>query len=142
MSFEEKSTWVQGALAVVTYGIYLGVVLGQARVTELTDVDYVPPLLWTIGASIVASIIVHIVVAMFSPRDADKKDTRDRQIYRRGEYVGHTFVIAGALGALILAMLQVDQFWIANVIYLCFVLSTILATIAKVYFYRRGLPAW
>ena len=35
-----------------------------------------------------------------------------------------------------LAMLRVDTFWIANAIYLCFVLSALLGSIAKIGFYR------
>jgi hypothetical protein len=35
-----------------------------------------------------------------------------------------------------------DRFWIANVIYLCFVLSAILGGIAKVVVYRRSVPQW
>jgi hypothetical protein len=102
----------------------------------------VPAILWAIGASIIASIVIHIIVSIASPKDADKRDARDKQIDRRGELVGRWFVIAGALAALVLAMLQLPHFWIANVIYLGFVLSAILASVAKIVFYRRGMPAW
>ena len=48
----------------------------------------------------------------------------------------------GALAAMLMAMFEFDTFWIANVIYLAFVLSAILSFIAKSVFYRRGLPTW
>ena len=79
---------------------------------------------------------------MISPKDADKKDQRDRQIYRFGEYVGQSFVVIGAVAAMLMAMFRFDYFWIANLIYLCFALSAILGTITKIVSYRRGLPAW
>lgn len=142
MSFEEKSAWIMGVLAVAAYTTYLVIVLGLAQSAPLTEVDYVPALLWTIGASIVAAIVIHIIVAMISPRDADKKDQRDRQIYRFGEYVGQSFVVIGAVAAMLMAMFRFDYFWIANLIYLCFVLSAILGTITKIVSYRRGLPSW
>ena len=142
MSFEEKSAWIMGVLAVAAYTTYLVIVLGLAQAAPLTEVDYVPALLWTIGASIVAAIVIHIIVAMISPRDADKKDQRDRQIYRFGEYVGQSFVVIGAVAAMLMAMFRFDYFWIANLIYLCFALSAILGTITKIVSYRRGLPAW
>jgi hypothetical protein len=146
MSYEEKSAWVMGVLAVVTYTTYVAIILSLAADTPLADVDYVGPLLWTIGASIVASIVIHIllgiITGIMTRKDVDKKDLRDRQIYRFGEYIGHGFVIAGAVGALILAMLELDHFWIANVIYLSFVLSAILGTVVKVVAYRRGFQPW
>ncbi|PJJ62301.1 hypothetical protein [Compostimonas suwonensis] len=142
MSSEEKSVWVQLVLAIVVYGIYLAVVLGQSSDAPLTEVDYAPILLWCIGGSIVASIVITIVVGMFSPKDAGKKDQRDKQIYRFGERTGSWFLVFGALAALVLALVEADHFWIANIIYLAFVLSMILSSIAKIVAYRRGIQSW
>lgn len=43
---------------------------------------------------------------------------------------------------LIMAMATLDYFWIANVIYLAFVLSAVLGSVAKVIAYRRGFQPW
>jgi hypothetical protein len=142
MSAEEKSTWIMGAVAVAAYATYVAVILGMADGGPLTEVAYVAPLLWAIGAAIVANIVINIAVGIASPKDAGKKDQRDKQIYRIGEYRGQVFVIAGAIAALLMALLEFDHFWIANVIYLCFVLSAILSSVIKIVSYRRGLPAW
>ena len=141
MSYEEKAAWVQGIVAVLGYGVYVAIILSRAGGGLLVDVPYVDAMLWTIGAGIVAGIIGGIFVAVGS-RGRTQKDQRDRQIYRRGEYAGQSFVVVGALGALILAMLEADWFWIANLVYLCFVLSAILGWIFKSVAYRRGLPEW
>ncbi len=82
------------------------------------------------------------MIGISSPRNHDKKDQRDRQIYRFGEYIGQSFVMIGAVTALLLAMLEADYFWIANAIYLAFVLSAVLSTVAKIVAYRRGFQAW
>jgi hypothetical protein len=142
MAFEEKSAWILGVLAVAAYTTYAIIVLGMSGGAPLVEVDYVPAMLWTIGASIIISIVAHIIVVIASGKGADRKDQRDRQIYRMGEYTGQSFVIAGALAAMLMAMFSIDYFWIANVLYLAFVLSAILSTIAKVVSYRRGMPAW
>jgi hypothetical protein len=142
MSFEEKSAWIGGVLAIVTYSAYAIVIVQLAQVTNLVDVAWISPMLWAVGVSIVGSIVLHIIVAILSPRDADKKDQRDRQIYRFGEYIGQSFVVIGGVATLVLAMVEADYFWIANVVYLCFTLSAILATIAKVVAYRRGFQPW
>ena len=142
MAFEEKSAWIMGIVSVVAYAAYAFIVLELGRAMPLAEVDYVPAMLVTIGAAIVVSILLHIIVGVISRKDAGKKDQRDRQIYRMGEYVGQSFVVAGAIAAMLLAMFELPHFWIANVLYLAFVLSAILGTIAKLVSYRRGMPAW
>ncbi len=142
MSFEEKSAWIMAVVAVGSYGVYLAIVLGLAVTMPVVVVPYVAPLLWTIGASIAVSIALHILLGVLSPKEAGKKDQRDREIYRFGEYIGQSFVVIGGVTALLLAMAEVDHFWIANVIYLTFVLSAILGSVAKVVAYRRGFQPW
>ena len=100
MSFEEKNTWVYAAISLVAYGAYLAIILGRAQGVALAEVPYAGTMLWTIGAAIAASIVGRIVVAVAWPRDAGKKDERDREIYRFGEYIGQSFVVAGAAAAL------------------------------------------
>ena len=76
------------------------------------------------------------------PRDGHVKDQRDQEINRLGEYTGQSFVVIGALAAMVLAMLEADWFWIANVVYLCFVLSAILGSATKLAAYRRDFSTW
>jgi hypothetical protein len=138
MDTEQKSSWIQLILAIATYATYLVLLLGRAGVTPFPETPYVDLLLWTIGGSIVASIVLHI---FFAPR-LFKKDQRDREIGRFGDAMGQAFVVIGALGAMVLALFDFDGFWIANVIYVCFVLSAILSSIAKIVAYRSGMPRW
>jgi uncharacterized membrane protein (GlpM family) len=142
MSFEEKSAWVMGMVAAGSYAVYLATVLGVAGAMPLADVPYVAPLLWTVGASIAVSIALHIVMGISAPKEAGKKDQRDKEIYRFGEYIGQSFVVIGGVSALLMAMAELDHFWIANVIYLAFVLSAILGSVAKIVAYRRGFQPW
>ncbi|WP_338671684.1 hypothetical protein V1460_01680 [Streptomyces sp. SCSIO 30461] len=142
MAIEEKRAWILGAVAIVAYGVYLAVVLGQAERTPLADVAYVPALLWTVGGSIAASIALSVAAALTSPRDGRGKDQRDREIHRFGEYTGQSLLVIGAIAALVMAMAEVDYFWIANTIYLAFVLSAVLGSVAKIAAYRRGFQPW
>jgi hypothetical protein len=138
MASEERSAWQYGILAIVAYTVYLIIVLGRAQSAPLTEVDYVWPMLWTIGGSIAGAIVLAILIGMFFPKDAGKVDVRDKEISRFGDHVGQGFVIAGALAAMLMAMFEWDHFWIANVIYLGFVLSAILSSIARIVAYRGG----
>ncbi|MBV1851804.1 hypothetical protein [Catellatospora tritici] len=142
MAFEEKRAWIMIVVTVAAYATYVAVILGRAGQTPLAEVPYAGALLWSIGAAIVGAIVLHIAAATAAPADADRKDQRDREIHRFGEYTGQWFVIAGGIAALVMALLRVDQFWIANAIYLAFVLSSLLASVMKIMAYRRGFQPW
>jgi hypothetical protein len=129
-------------VAVVAYTAYVITILSRANGGPLPDVTYAATLLWTIGAAIVASIVAEIVIGIANPTASRHKDVRDREIGRLGEYTGQSFVIIGAVAAMLMAMAEWEWFWIANVIYLCFVLSAILGSITKIVAYRRSFPQW
>jgi hypothetical protein len=105
-------------------------------------VRYVETLLWTVGLSIAVQIVLSIAVSMASPRDRDLRDQRDREIGRFGEHIGQSLVVTGGVAALVLAMVDADSFWIANVLFLCFTLSAVLSSVAKIFAYRRGFHPW
>jgi len=141
MSYEEKNAWVFGTVAVVAYAAYCVVILARADGMPLADVPYAWPMLVTILAAILANIVLMIILSIVT-NDRGQKDERDKEIGRRGDHIGQAFVVIGAVAALIMAMLELDYFWIANVIYLCFVLSAVTSSAAKVVAYRRGFQGW
>jgi len=138
MTLEERRSWAFLAVAVVAYGVYLATVLARAASAPLVDVDYVPAMLWSIGSSIVAGIVLGIVLGIFTPRRDQPKDVRDRDIARLGERVGQSFLVVGGVAALLLSITEAPYFYIANVVYLCFVLSAVLGSVTRVVVYRRG----
>lgn len=142
MSSEERNAWQFGILATVTYAVYVAVILGRADGGPLVEVDFAWPMIWTILGSIAASIVLAIILGILFPRTVQKPDVRDKQIGRFGDHVGQGFVIAGALAAMLMAIADWDRFWIANVIYLGFVLSAVLSSVAKIVAYRRGFQPW
>ena len=99
-------------------------------------------MVWTIVGAIAAGIVGGIVLGISSGKGGAQRDERDRQIERFGDRVGNGFVVIGGVGALVLALLSADHFWIANLLYLCFVISAVLQVVAKVVAYRRGLQSW
>ena len=138
MTYEEKGVWVYLVVALGAYGTYLAIVLGQIATVPIADIDYTPALLWTIGASIAGAIVLRIAVEVVGPSDNQSADARDRDVKRAGDRLGFWPIIAGALGALVLALLQAEYFWIANAIYLGFVASAVLSSIITLVLYRRG----
>ena len=142
MSYEERNVWVMFVVSVLAYAVYVVVVLTRAQDVPLTEVAYVGPLLWSIGGAIVVSILASIGVGLANRRDGHLTDQRDKEINRVGERTGQSFVVIGALAALVLALLEVDWFWIANVIYLGFVLSAIVSSMTKLAAYRQDFSTW
>lgn len=138
MSYEEKGTWLYLVVSMAGYVVYLALVLPRMAGTPIGDVEYIAPMLWTIVGAIVAAIVLRIVVEIVWPSDEHRGDQRDRDIARAGDRVGYAFLVAGALGALVLAWLDADGFWIANAIYLGFVLMALASATVKLVAYRRG----
>jgi hypothetical protein len=139
MSYEEKGTWVYLVASAGASALYLVIILGRVLQAPVAEVPYISVLLWTTGASIAASIVGRVLVETASPSDSRRGDVRDKEIYRFGEYASRWFPVAGAAAALCMAMAKWDYFWIANVIYLGFVLWAVAGSVLKIIAYRRGL---
>ena len=149
MPFEEKMTWVNLAAAVVVPIVYFAVMLGRLGQTSAADISYTVPLLVAIGVGIVFTIVGAIVVsigtaisAQVRGRDAsseiERKDERDKTIARRGDLIGFYVASAGMVGVLALVMTESDYFWIANAIYLSFIVASVVGSVVKLVAYHRG----
>ena len=149
MPFEEKMTWVNALLSVIVPAAYFTLVLSRLGQVPVNEIAYVRPMLVAIGAAIVLTIAGAIAVAIGtaisaevtgsgSVDDIDRKDERDVSISRRGDLAGFYVVSVFMLGVLGLTMLEYDHFWIANALYLSFVISSLVSSAVKLVAYRRG----
>lgn len=138
MSLEEKRAWIYAVVAFVVPVVYFVAILTQVPGRDVAQIAYVLPMLVAVVAAIVLNIVAHIVATMLAPRDVAPKDERERQIDRLGEYVGFYVMSVAALVPLVLAMVEAEHFWIANTLYLAFVLAAFTSSIVKIVAYRRG----
>ena len=139
MSHEEKGVWAYLVAALGSFAVYVGVVLSRADGRPLAEVPYVAPLLWTVAVSLGIKIAVGIALDIARPSESRLADARDREISRFGDWVGSFVLAVGVVGALALALTEVDHFWIANAIYAAFVLQAVVASAAKLRAYRVGI---
>jgi hypothetical protein len=139
MSYEERGTWIYLLTCAAAYAVYLTIIISRLTIAPAADVSYVAVLLWTTGASIIASILGRTLFGAGAAGGDRRRDVRDREIYRFGEYTSRWFIVAGAAAALFMAMAKWDYFWIANVIYLGFELWAVVGSGVKLVAYRRGL---
>jgi hypothetical protein len=142
VSFQEKNTWAYLVIAVLGYAAYVAVVLSRLDGGALTDVAYVGPLLASVGGAVAAGILAGIVLGASTRGERAARDERERQIDRLGEHVGQGFLVLGGVGGLALALAEAEHFWIANALYLGFVLSAVLSATARLVAFRRGFGPW
>lgn len=148
MPFEEKLTWVNLTVTALVAGAYFVLMLGRVGEVPAAEIAYQTPLLIAVGVSIVLTIVGSILMGIGtgislelrgrSADELDRTDERDKSINRRGDVVGFYVVSAGAVGVMALTMLEYDHFWIANALYLSFVVGTLVSAVVKVVAYRRG----
>jgi hypothetical protein len=138
MSYQEKGVWVYILAVAATASIYAAIIIGKLAQQNVDEVDFGSTLLWSIGISIGLNIVLRIVVEILTPSDSYKVDARDKAITRRGGYVNGMIVAIGTAPALVLAIIDVDNFWIANAIYADFVLAALISSVVQVVAYRRG----
>jgi hypothetical protein len=146
MSSEEKGQWVYLVVITVTYLAYVVITAGQLGQTAPADIDYAPVMLAAIGIAIVLAIVGRIVVEIGGGIAAEMAgqeaihvaDIRDRDIGRFGEYFAGTVLGVGMVLPFVLTLAEFDYFWIANAIYLAFVVSAVVGAVVKLVAYRRG----
>lgn len=136
MASAERTAWIMLITSIPAYLIYLSIVLSSGD--PLTEAPYVWPALITIGATIVANIVLGIIASIVWHKDS-RMDERDRTIERLGDRVGNSFIVIGSVGAMLMAMAEWHGFWIANTLFLSFFVSGVIGSIAKISAYRWGL---
>ncbi|MFI9550812.1 hypothetical protein [Nonomuraea endophytica] len=138
MSTEEKRVWVYAAVALAIPVVYFTVVLRQLPGADVTRITYIPALLTAIGVAVLANIVASIATAIAAPKEAGLKDERDAGIRRYGQRAEYYVLAVGVVGVFALTLAGAAHFWIANALYLAFVLSALASAIARIVAYRRG----
>ena len=143
MVYEERNVWAGLIVSVLVIPAYIVIVLQQAASTPVTEIDWLPPMLWTIGLGIVATIVVSVVWGIVAgARDPDgvgRSDIRDRDISRMGGRVEQGFLVIAGLAVIALCAIGADVFWIANAMFAGFAVSAVVGGVARAIAYRRGL---
>ncbi|WP_084106477.1 hypothetical protein [Demequina sp. NBRC 110056] len=142
MSFEQRQTAIGLAISLVAVLTYAGVVAVRALTDDLplTEVAWQGPLLVTIGAGGALYAAVY-VVGLIRTRGQRRTDERDRQIRTVAESTGAGLAGLGVLAALVMLALDVDTFYVANVLLLMTWLGSVAEAGTALAAYREGLDA-
>lgn len=156
MSFEERLTWVNATTTVIVVAVYAWLIGDHLGTTPVNEIAYQRPMIVAVIAMIVLTIIGAIVTAIGSAVGTavrvqvtgegsmddidhiDRSDERDKSIGRRGDLVGYYVSSVLMFGALVITMLELEHFWIANVMFAGFVIAGLTSSAVKIVGYRRG----
>lgn len=146
MVYHERAAWSGLIGTVIALGIYVALLMNastNASDGDITRVDWLAPMLWSIGTGIALSILISILwgiaAGMRDRESATASDIRDRDISRMGGRVEQAFLVIAGLGVIALCAFEADLFWIANTMFAGFAISSFVGGIARVIAYRRGL---
>ena len=153
MSFEEKSIWVSLISTVCIFGYYFINVLSLGSMPlEQANIAAVQLLFQAVVTTVVVEIILHTVIAICNPNDAQQpSDERDKLYKMRANSVGYSVLILGViltLGHILLSSFfpefkgqnAVATFPLlsANILFFSFIISEVVRYSSQVFFYRKG----
>lgn len=138
MSFEEKSTWIMAVISPVACLVYALEILSRLEHAPAAEIPYAWPMVVSIVAAVVASIVAHIMVGIANPKEAEQRDERDTHIARFGGNISGCVLAVACTNVLIMALVEVEHFWIANGLYASLVLADVTGSVTKIIGYRRG----
>lgn len=148
MTTDERSVWAYLFAVVITSTTYFAVIASRLRDSAPAEVSWVAPMLWALGLSIAGTIVGTILVTIGSaiastvrgkePDVEQGSDERDRDIKRYGDRKTYGVLAVAMGGALALAMIDADTFWIGNYLFLLGTIGAIIETTVKIRAYRRG----
>ncbi len=135
MAFREKSAWISMVVTLCVYGVYffdLGRAVFQGAPFTLFG--------WigTLIALIVVQIVLNIVIAVASPKEAQTpRDERERLIGMRASGVAFYVLLVGVLSAVTVAYV-VDKLGLAALVVAAAGLAQIVQYAGVIVGYRRG----
>jgi len=139
MSFKARTTAVMLVVVLIVYGWYFAQVLLDAASTPVDEIPYQGLLFATVVILVILFTIGVAVMAALARREANEdEDERDRLIEMRGAQVSSYVLLVAVLVAMALAMVEGEQFWIAQLLMAGLVLSEVAKSVVMLARYRRG----
>ncbi|WP_061961218.1 hypothetical protein [Demequina flava] len=139
-SFEERQTAAGLAIGLVAVLAYVAVLTVRALTDDLplTEVAWQGPMLVCVGVGGVAYALLFLALWL-RQRGETLTDERDEHIRAAGEVSGASLSGLGVLAALVMLALDVDTFWIANVLLLVTFAGAVAQSATVLGAYRGGI---
>jgi hypothetical protein len=137
MTFQEKSTMAMTGIVALVFGWYFALVLGGVASSPARDIAYTGLMVPVVILLVILATAAHILIALLAPVEAKARDERDRLIGLRGQRIARYVLAIGTVAGLMLAMFEVETFWIAQTLLGALVLAELTEGMAKLVLYRR-----
>lgn len=115
MTSRERTAWLMAVILAAAYGWYMLRILAMRDGGSLTDVPYQQAAIVALIIVVVQAALSHAVVAATMPAERVKRGL-EKVIARRAGHIRGVVIGVGAVLAMVLAMVDADPFWIANVL--------------------------
>lgn len=136
-SFEEKSVWVQLISMVLVLGGYF-IVAGMMMASGVETLPaFVPLFIAAVVLMVIVLIAGHILAAVTGR--PEPRDERDRLIGWRAESNSAWLLATGVLTAVSGMVLGLESVWVAHLLLGSLFLSSVLAFVLQLVYYRRGV---
>jgi len=136
MSFREKSAWISFVLVGLVFAAYFFPMASG----ELRGARQLHWYLLVTIAFIVLEVVLHIVLALQSPRDAKTpKDERERLIELKATRIAFWVLMTGALLSILTIHLGAEAGLLATHVFLAVVFAELVKFASQIVFYRRGV---
>lgn len=144
MSFREKSAWISFLCITVVFGYYFATlfmtVAADPDANPFENRDLVTLFYGSVAALIVLEIVLHVIVAIRSPKDAlTPKDERERLIALKATTVAYGVMALCTLLAGVMVVHYRSNLWfLGNVVVMAFVMGEVTRFAAQIVYFRRG----
>ena len=139
MSFREKSAWIVLVTLVVVTVVYLLHIPYPYTLAPEPSPFLFHVLLLSVTTFVMIVVVAHVVVAIWSPRDAKApKDERDRLIELRSTSIAayvYAFLSLSSIGSI---HFGANQIGVAYLVLFAFVIAEIVNYAMRIFLYRRG----
>ena len=141
ISFKEKSLWISVLVMSLVWAWYFSKIWDGLWAMNLVRSEVLVLSVVVVGAIIALQVVLHIIVAIVNPKEADQRsDERDRQINRKAGNVAGWVLAIGVFHVWAVASLfDIPSIILANVLLLIMVLTQIVNDLLRLLFYSRGV---
>ncbi|WP_062077132.1 hypothetical protein [Demequina globuliformis] len=139
MSFEERQTAAGLAVGIVAVTAYVAIIAARSLTDDvaLSEVAWQGPLLACVGVGAAVYALIYVSMRL-RQRGETLVDERDERIRSIGEEAGASLTGIAVLAALIMLALDVDTFWVANVLLVLSFAGAVLQSATVLGAYRGG----
>lgn len=141
MSYAERNTWVQLLGTVLAVTCYVVLVAGMWQGQPPAGPDWIWAMVWSIGGGLTLTIIGSItwnLAAGVKRGPETSMDERDTHIAHIAERTGNGFLVIAGIAAIVLCATSAAHFWIGQVIFAGFAVSSFVSSLTAAILYRVG----